>query len=88
VILLFVGSWLSWEGRCIPLYLAIGWDGVLWTFCPGWPQTGILQIFASLGLQAWATMSGLLYAFCSFFKLSYCCTGSTLWHYKSAYNIS
>jgi hypothetical protein len=27
--------------------LFIGWDGVLWTFCPGWTQTAILHISTS-----------------------------------------
>jgi hypothetical protein len=27
-------------------YVTIGWDGILWTFCLGWPQTTILLILA------------------------------------------
>jgi hypothetical protein len=36
----------------------VGWDGVLLTFCLGWPPTSILWISTSqiAGLQVWATM--------------------------------
>jgi hypothetical protein len=34
-------------------------DGVLWTICLGWPQTLWSQPPQELGLQTWATVSGL-----------------------------
>jgi hypothetical protein len=48
-------SQVAWDKRHIPLCPANGWDGVLWTFCLGWPQTLILLISASQVLQVWAT---------------------------------
>jgi hypothetical protein len=41
---------LSWPyslGSCHHAQPAIGWDGVLLTFCPGWPPTVILLISVS-----------------------------------------
>jgi hypothetical protein len=40
-------SFSSWDDRCIPSRPIIGWDGVSWTFCWGWPGTTILPISAS-----------------------------------------
>jgi hypothetical protein len=44
-VLLFVLP--SWEDRLLPLCPIIGWDGVLQTFGPGWPQTVMLPFSAS-----------------------------------------
>jgi hypothetical protein len=44
---LIYASHCSWNDRQSPLYLAIGWDRVSWTICPGWPWTVILLISAS-----------------------------------------
>jgi hypothetical protein len=44
----YYASQISWDDRHATPLLAIGWDGVLWTFCPGWPLTMILPIFVSL----------------------------------------
>jgi hypothetical protein len=41
-------SWCSWDDRWVPLHTAIDWDGVLGTFCLGWPWTTILPISTSL----------------------------------------
>jgi hypothetical protein len=38
----------SWDGRHVsPHPVFIGWDRVLQTFCPDWPQTAILLISTS-----------------------------------------
>jgi hypothetical protein len=47
VILLFYASWHSWDDRLLPLYPVIGWDGISWALCLGWPQTTILLISVS-----------------------------------------
>jgi hypothetical protein len=48
-----------------------GWEGVLQTFCPGWPQMVILLPPEWLGLWVWATMPGLL--FCSLITIHQSC---------------
>jgi hypothetical protein len=40
----FCTSTCSWDDRSAPLQLVIGWDGISWTFCPGWPRTTILLV--------------------------------------------
>jgi hypothetical protein len=48
---------IVWSVRCVPTpnthlhSTAIGWDGVSWTFCPGWSSTAIFPISASQVLQ-------------------------------------
>jgi hypothetical protein len=44
---------------------AIGWDGFLWSFCPDWPQTTVLQIsaFGVARIKAWNTIPGLILIF-------------------------
>jgi hypothetical protein len=37
----------SWNDRHTLPHPTIGWDGVLQTFCPGWPPTAIVLISAS-----------------------------------------
>jgi hypothetical protein len=37
----------SWDARNAPLHAAIGWDGVLWVFWPGWPWIMIFPISTS-----------------------------------------
>jgi hypothetical protein len=38
---------VAWNGRCVSLCPAIGWDGGLVNFLPGGPCTEILQTSAS-----------------------------------------
>jgi hypothetical protein len=46
-IFLMCVSLCNQDDRCVPLRLAICWDGVLKTFCPGRPQNTILWSSAS-----------------------------------------
>jgi hypothetical protein len=61
LILLLCTFCSSCDDRTIPQYPVIGWEGVLPTFCLGWPWAVFLPISASklLRLQAWATITWL-----------------------------
>jgi hypothetical protein len=37
----------SWANSHVSPHPDIGWDGILWTICPSWPQIAILLISAS-----------------------------------------
>jgi hypothetical protein len=52
----------TWDGQHIPLFPDIDWDGVSWTFCPGWPPTLTLLIsaFQVIKLQAWVTSTQIV----------------------------
>jgi hypothetical protein len=47
VVLRFYASHCNWDDKWAPPHPAVfHWDGVLRTFCPGWPGTSILLISA------------------------------------------
>jgi hypothetical protein len=55
-------SLCSSDDKCIPPHPTIGWDGIPWTFCLGWPQDAILLMSTScvqLTLQASASSGNI-----------------------------